>query len=68
MAGRFRQGDSVRVSSDSYPGDGAHSFVGQVGQVSGYVGETVIVAGLSGSEPAAPGQKYGFFPEEVEPA
>ncbi|KJY32153.1 hypothetical protein [Streptomyces sp. NRRL S-495] len=64
----FSKGESVRISGDSYPEEGTHSFVGQVGKVSGYVGEMVIVEGLSGCDATPSGSKYGFGPEEIERA
>ncbi|MFJ4091214.1 hypothetical protein ACIPYS_06480 [Kitasatospora sp. NPDC089913] len=60
----FKKGDTVRIARDLFPEEGSRSFVGQTGEVAGTVGNSVVVSGL---DPGS-SQKYGFDPDEVEPA
>lgn len=57
--GLFSKGESVTVSSDSYPDQG-RSFVGQSGTVTGAERESVSVR-LDGDD-----QSTGFFAEELK--
>jgi hypothetical protein len=61
----YQPGQHVRITHVNHDDGSMKHVVGRAGTVTGYVGDTVIVKGLI---PAQPDKRYGFFPEEVEPA
>ncbi len=58
--GLFSKGESVTVTSDSYPEKGSRSFVGQSGTVTGTERDGVAVK-LDGDTSST-----GFFSEELK--